>query len=151
MKQADRIAGFVVLGIAVLFMTGASRLPMVRDNLPGPGFLPFGESLLLAVAALWLIVSSPGKPAVEKVRWPTGDGKRIVLHLVGVLFGYVLIAPVVGYFTSTFLFMFAAGRAWRCYSWRFLGISAAIFSLLLYVLIDVLLGVALPRSSFGLP
>ena len=146
MKRANLIAGFVVLGIACLCI-GA----MLHGNGPNVRSVPLWEALFLAVVALCLIASNLRGHSIEKVKWPTGDGKRMVLHLIATLVGYLLLAEVIGYISSTFLFMVAASIAWRRYSWRFLVISAAIYCLILFLVFDVFLKMTLPQGLIGLP
>ncbi len=151
MKRANVAAGIVVLGIASFFIWGTAGLPMGGVHAPGSGFVPFWEGTVLGLAALALVVAGVRQGSQEKVEWPREDSSRMIIHLSAALIGYVLLVDLLGYITSTFLFMVAAGSAWRRYSWRILGVSAAGFSILLFLLFDALLRMSLPRNPFGLP
>ncbi len=151
MKQANTVGGVVVAAIGLSFLWGASKLAMGTAGAPGPGFVPFWEGMAMAIAGLALVVTSLRQPSAPPVRWPRGDSLRMIVHLALALVGYLLLAELLGYITSTFLFMLAASSAWRRYSRRVIGVSAAAFSVGLYVVFDVLLRTSLPRNPFGLP
>lgn len=151
MRRANIAAGVVILGIALFFVWGGSRLPMGRTSAPGSGFVPTWEGLLLAAAAIALIASSLRQRSIDGLDWPRGNARRMILHLSVAMFGYLLLVEFLGYIASTFLFMLVAGSAWRHYSWRALGISAAAFSLVLFLVFNILLRSPLPRNPLGLP
>lgn len=151
MRGANLVTGVVALGIAGFFIWGASELPMGRPGAPEAGFVPFWVAVSLAVVSVALIATSLPRGPREPIEWPRGPALWMVLHISAALVGYVLVAELLGYACSTFLFMLAVGSAWKRYSWLILGVWAAGFSFALFVTFNLLLQIPLPRSVFGLP
>lgn len=150
-KRPDLVAGTVVLVVAIFLLWEASRLPMGRVDSPQAGFVPFWESALLALLGLALVASSFRRGPGTKPDWPSGEARWMVLCLLGALGGYVFLVQWLGYVVSTFLFMCVAGSAWRHYPRHKVGIWAAGFAILMFVVFSFLLQVPLPQSALGLP
>jgi len=152
MRHPDIVAGLIMLALACVFIGGALQLPVGTPQLPEAGFVPLIQGALLAAAALGLVIGCRRRATTpDAVAWPTGNGRRMVLHLSTTLFGYLLLMPAIGFVASTFLFLAVAGHAWRRYSAPVLLISAAAISALLYCIFSLFLQMPLPRNIFGLP
>lgn len=152
MRHPDIVAGVVMLALASLFIWGALQLPIGSPQSPEPGLVPLIQGVLLALAAAGLVTSSRRRAATpERVAWPTGNGKRMVLHISAALVGYLVLMTTIGFTLSTLLFLGAAGHAWRRYSAPVLLASAAAISVALYFTFSVLLQMPLPHNFLGLP
>jgi hypothetical protein len=151
MRLANLAAAAVLLGVGAFFIWGATKLPIGRLNSPDAGFAPYWEGIFLGLGALILMAASLCQKSMEPVEWPRGNARRMIIHLAVALVGYVLLVGLVGYISSTFLFMLVAISAWRRYSWWVVGFSAAGLSLSLYLVFSILLQTSLPRNLLGLP
>jgi hypothetical protein len=147
MTRAQRVAGLLILIVAGVFVASALQLPLGTPNSPEPGLVPLIEATLLALAAIGLLIAGEHE---ARIAWPAGPGRRTVLHVAAALVGYVALIELVGYTLSTFLFVFAAGQAWRRFSVPVLLVSGAVISLVLFLTFSVFLQMPLPRSVLGL-
>ncbi len=150
MASWDRIAGWVLVGVAAFGVWGALRLPIGRPSSPEPGFVPLVEAFLLGLSGLALIIQGRTASAGTVVSWPAGEARRMVLHLAIALTGYILLMWLLGFVPSTFVFVLGAVRAWRRYS-LWVGAAYAVgVTLLLQVTFRVALGMPLPNGLLGL-
>jgi hypothetical protein len=148
MSRAQAVTGILILIVAAIFVASALQLPLGTPNSPEPGLVPLIEAALLALAAIGLL--TVGRENGARIAWPAGRGARTVLHVAAALVGYIALLEVVGYALSTFLFVFAAGHAWRRFSIPVLLASSLVISLLLFLTFSVFLQMPLPRSVVGL-
>ena len=149
MTRWDRIAGWILVGVATFGVWGALRLPIGRPSSPEPGLVPLVEAILLGLSGSALIVQAGRAPRDKVVSWPTAEARRMVLHLAIVLTAYVFLMSVLGFVASTFLFVLVAVGAWRRYS---LWVSAAYavgVTILLQLTFRVALGMPLPGGLLG--
>ncbi len=151
MARANFVAGCVIVFFSAVAIWGALRLPIGRIGSPEPGFVPLVEGLLLGLAGLVLIFQAFKKSMAGRIDWPTGDARRMIFHLSGVLFAYLLLMPLVGFTLSTFLFLTVAIKAWKRYSTPTAVLSAASITFFIYLTFSVALNMPLPRGPYGLP
>lgn len=151
MRKANIVAGTVVVLIGVFFVWSSRKLPMGAINAPEAGFVSFWEGIMLALAGGALIFTSARADLRERVKWPGGEARRMILYLAATLVGYIFLSEILGYITTTFIFFWMASMAWRRNSVRVAFMYAAAFAAGMYVVFDLLLRAPLPRSPFGLP
>lgn len=147
-----RVVGgiFFLLGILAILegrRLYALRTQMVAGAVVGDDTFPMivGIALLLLGAA---VAISGGVPAAH-VTLPKGPARVRMLSGAGVLIGYWLILPYVGYTGSTALASTALYRAMGAYRWPIAIFSGALTTGLLYLLFRVWLRQPLPAGWLG--
>ena len=149
MTRWDRIAGWILVGVATFGVWGALRLPLGRPSSPEPGLVPLVEAILLGLSGSALIVQARKGSAAAIVTWPAGEARRMVLHLAIALTAYILLMSFVGFALSTFLFVLGAVQAWRRYSlWASTAYAVGVTTLL-QLTFRVALGMPLPPGLLG--
>jgi hypothetical protein len=142
----DRLLALAVLAASGVYLANAWPLPMGTAARPGAGFFPLGVGVFGAAVALTWVVS-----ALRRARAAAGglavpeEGRRRVAATTGVLVGYCLLLPWMGYPLAAFLFVGLLLR-WLGASWTAALASALAGALVSYYLFGVLLGVPLPRG-----
>lgn len=139
----DRISGllFLLIGIGAIWHAASLDVPFAADPV-GPKVFPIivGAVLVLSGACILL------RP--EQVRWEVGDYGRVVL-VAGASLLYPLLLEPLGFTIATALLCFACGKAFHGPT-----VGSLISSVLLaggfLVLIDILLGLPLPRGPLGI-
>lgn len=113
MKRVDKTA-LAFLAVGVLIVLGTRSLRTGSFSGPGPGLFPLCLGVLLIIfSVISFFVSNPEK--LPKLSW--GMIPRSAWYVIGILFAYRYILPVLGYSLSTlFLFIFllkiVGGRGW---------------------------------------
>jgi putative tricarboxylic transport membrane protein len=151
MARANFVAGCVIVLIGAMAIWGALRLPIGRLGSPEPGLVPLVEGILLGLTGLVLVFQASARSATKRIEWPTAEARRMILHLSGVMFAYLLLMPLVGFVLSTFLFLTLAIKAWRRYSTPAAVLYAAAITLVIYLTFNVALNMPLPQGPYGLP
>ncbi len=106
MRSADRIAGAVLLALAVAFAAGALKhYAYWGPNGPGPGFLPFWLGVVMSVLAAMLLVGAlrSRDPGVEWL--PRGEGLRRLAWVLAITTALVALLDVAGMVLGTVLFL----------------------------------------------
>lgn len=80
------------------------HLKMGQFRHPGPGFLPFGLSILLILLSLGLIFSRWERDAHPARFWPERTWLRPLLG-VAILFFYAVVIETLGFPPTTFIFL----------------------------------------------
>jgi hypothetical protein len=135
----------VVLAVAGAWAWLARGLPVGSPAGPGPAFVPLLLSGLLALLGLALLVEGARATGGEPAHEP-GVGQAALS--LGLLALYVLALAHLGYFPATLPFVLLA--MWRCGARSpLLVIGTAVgFTLTVWVVLGVLLGVPLPRGPW---
>jgi len=139
----------VVLGV-VSVVEGirlyALRTQMVAGAVVGDDTFP----LIIGVALIGLGVAAVAvKVPTIKVELPAGAVRRQMLAAGGILFGYWLILPYLGYTASTALVSTGLFRAMGRYRWRIALLLGGVTTALLYLLFRVWLLQPLPTGWLG--
>ncbi len=150
MGRGDSVAGWILVMVGALGVWGALRLPIGRPGSPEAGFVPLLEAILMGLAGLVLIVQARKTHADKAMDWPTGDARRMILHLTVTMTGYVLLMGVVGFTLSTFIYLTVAIGAWGRYSLLVRVAYGVGITLLIQLTFSVGLSMPLPHGLLGL-
>lgn len=138
--HADRLSGGVLLVIAVLAWLDAIHLPFGSVHQPDAGFFPQVLSALLILTSIAIIAHSfvKGMDVADFSRrsW-------LVPIAAGVLIGYALVLPTVGYVLTTTAIMLLIMRGLGKMSWTRALLYSVPTVILSYVAFEKL-GVPLP-------
>jgi len=142
--MTDRFLGIFFLVFSVLYGTYASftELSFISDPL-GPKKFPYLIAFVMFVSSIFIILKPEIKP-----KWPNLFKLVEMLILLIVLILYAQLLPILGFTLSSIL-----GSSFI--SWR-LGakileaiIFGIVFSVLLFLLFDLVLGLSLAKGVFG--
>ena len=150
MRQADRIAGAVLLASGVAFSAGALKYYTYwGPGGPGPAFLPFWLGVIMAVLAALLLVGAlrSSDPGAEWL--PKGDGLRRLAVVLGVTLAFVALLKIVGMILGTALFLVVLMRILDRSAWPLTLSVAAATAGLIYLVFTYWLRVPFPVSVFG--
>jgi putative tricarboxylic transport membrane protein len=150
MNPSEMISGAACLLIAIFVFAVSLCLGVgvLRD--PGPGFVLFWASILLAVCAgilLYIGLSGKTAPAPGSDESNRAD-RRSAAIVVAALIVYCLALPKLGYSVSTFLLMTVLFGLGRMKPWTMVLCSLTTV-LLSYYLFAHLLRTPLPRGVLG--
>ena len=147
--MAERLLALAVLVGSGVYLLTASALPVGTAARPGPGFYPLAVGGFGVVVALaWLGGGVRRAAAGAGAAAPVQSAARgRVLATGGLLVGFCLALPWVGYPLSAFAFVSAMLRAlgMRWAGAATVGVLSALGS---YYLFGPILGVPLPRGPF---
>lgn len=150
MQRLDKIGSIVCLVIAGIALWQSVRVPMGNIRQPGPGFLPFWVGVILALlsAMLWFEASFR-KPAVEPVRFLSGEGKWAYVAAAGIaLLIYTFLLEPLGFVISTFLLLIFLFWVIGKQKW-WVGVTGSILvTFFTHLIFKVALKVQLPRGLF---
>jgi putative tricarboxylic transport membrane protein len=141
--SGDRIAGalFLLVGIGAIWHAWSLDVPFAADPV-GPKVFPMVVGAILAIAGAAILL----RP--DHVEWERGDYGRVILVAVASLV-YPLVLDPLGFVPATTLLCFACAKAFRGPT-----LGSAIASVALagsfLLLIDILLGLPLPRGPLGI-
>lgn len=105
--RADAVIGLVLLALSAAFIWLARAITSPPFVPISAAFFPTVLAGILAVLALLLVVRG-----LRAARGPVGGGRaaiRSALLVFGPLGAYLLLVPVLGFFSATFLFVLAEG------------------------------------------
>ncbi len=112
---------------------------------PGPGFLPFGLAILLAILALALILQRGKKDPAPRPFWPGGSWVRPLLGVV-VFVIYCFLVGRLGFLPTTFLFLVLWMGAIERIRWQSILILSIVVTVAVYGIFGYLLEVPLPMG-----
>jgi cell division protein FtsW (lipid II flippase) len=150
MNLREMISGAVSLLIAAFVFAVSLRLGVGALRDPGPGFVLFWASILLAICSCILLcfgLSGKTGPAPDSGVANRADRRNAAI-VTAVLIGYCLALPKLGYPVSTFLLMAVLFGLGRMKPWMIL-LGSLITVLLSYFLFAHLLKTPLPRGVLG--
>lgn len=150
MRQADRIAGAVLLAIAVAFSAGALKYYTYSGpGGPGAAFLPFWLGVIMAVLAGALLVGALRSREPGPDWLPRGEGLRRLALVLGITAAFVALLKIVGMILGTALFLVVLLRTLDRNPWPLTLSVAAATSGLIYLVFTYWLRVPFPVSVFG--
>lgn len=147
--MADIVGGAIFLGLCILVFLQANLLPPSRTAAPGPEFFPELVAIIGAiVAGLMIVRGVRGLLAARPpdTARPSQVGARLWRGsaLLGLSTGYALAMPMVGFLSSSFLFLTLAMLALGVRRLYVLIPVAGALAAAVYLLFGVLLRVRLP-------
>ncbi len=147
MKKNDSLGSLVWLGFAILICVGSIRLPLGTWRDPGPGFLPLGSGIFLGGLSLVYYVQTRLRklPAFQEPLF-TKEGRKTLLLLLIILFSYAIGLVILGFLSSTFLFLLLLSRIIKPRKWLVAAGGSAIASLAAYFIFEFWLRVPLPKG-----
>ena len=151
MKKCDFYAGLVLLCFSVLLVFQSRKFPSVSGSILGPGSLPTGLGIVLAVLSLILIIQSFNKKIADKeVPWPKGrDLWRAVIIVLSFCF-YMLFVIIAGYALSTFVFLAVLMRLMRPFKWKTVILTSFCITFCCYFVFKIWLEIPLPEGFIGI-
>jgi putative tricarboxylic transport membrane protein len=147
MDIRDIISGIVCLLISVFVFTTSLRLGVGALHNPGPGFILFWASILLAICACILFginFFKKTEPVRRSNAWNGADRRNAIIAMAA-LIAYWLVLPKLGYPIATFSLMLVLFSLGRMKPWVII-LGSLITVLLSYYLFDHLLRTPLPRG-----
>jgi len=141
--MSDRLAGLVLLALAVAYgVTASGYEAMIGDPL-GPAVFPMVLAVPLALFSLYLIVRPDPEPD-----WARGRALLKQALTVGVFVAYAYLLEVLGYVVTTFLAVVALGMLLDAKPLQAAAAGVGI-AVVLFVLFNNLLNLPLPAGVLG--
>ena len=81
MKKADRIFGFICLGLSVWLILESFRFDYMAGFTPGPGFLPFWLGVCLGLLSFFLVFDAYRRKDRMEVKEPKPMERKAALRL----------------------------------------------------------------------
>jgi hypothetical protein len=149
MRSVDRVV-YVALALFGAFITFQGRQwELIKDKIPGPGFLPFWTGLLITLASLWpLALTFKDKSEMKPQPFKRDD----IFYFSVIIGGGVFVAI----FSQFIGMLISIGIMTAAVSWlmgmKRLPVVAAVsvgMPVSVYLIFVLLLDVPLPKSYFG--
>jgi len=148
-RRGDLAGALVLLAFALAMAVLAWRMPFGNVASPGPGAIPFGIAVCIALVSIGLMIRA--------LRWRGEEAdlvleigqRKIWISLVALTVLALLIEPL-GYLVSISLFMLVLFRSYSTLSWRNCVGAAVLATLLSWLFFSRLLGVNLPLGVLRL-
>ena len=149
MMRRERISLVIWFLLALFFAIESWRMGLGTIRVPGPGFLTFWVSLIVAMLSLLLALQERGRKIVREAA-PLFKGKKVTNLFLGFafLFAYPFLLDKLGFFLCNVLFIACclkaiAGKTWRITA----GVSGgvAVFAYLLFI---VWLSLPFPKGKW---
>src|SRR5512134_1714319 len=150
MRSADRTAGAVLLVFALAFGAGAlKQYAFWAPTGPGPAFLPFWLSVVMALLATLLLVGALRSRDAGADWRPSGEGLRRLAIVVGVTVAFVALLNVTGMVLGTVLFLVVLMRFLDRCGWPLTLMVALATAAFIYLVFARWLRVPLPTGWLG--
>jgi len=151
MRRAEQITGIIMLIFSMAVMEGARRMPPSGTFGPGAGFLPFWLGAAMAILSIILLVNATREPAQASGRSPFPKGRAVlsILMTVGALAAFIFLLETLGFLLAIALLTAFLLRVVEREGWVTTATVALANAAGLYVVFKVLLGVSLPKNTFG--
>lgn len=150
MRGADRTAGAVLLVFALAF--GAAALKQHdfwAPTGPGPAFLPFWLSVVMALLATLQLVGALRSRDAGADWLPGGEGLRRLAIVVGATVAYVALLNVTGMVLGTALFLVVLMRVLDRCAWPLTLVVALATAVFIHLVFARWLRVPLPVGWLG--
>jgi Tripartite tricarboxylate transporter TctB family len=126
-SQKDFWSGLMFIVIGALFAWGSTQYSMGASARPGPGYFPFGLSILMAILGAMVMFKSltlevEGGDPIGDWAW------RPLLVICGSVAGFGLLLPLLGMFITLPLLVLCASAASHEFSWKGVLINAVVLT-----------------------
>jgi putative tricarboxylic transport membrane protein len=151
MRRADQLTGIVMLIFSMAVIEGARRMPASGTFGPGAGFLPFWLGATMAILSVILLVNATRGPAQTSSRSPFPKGRPVlsILLTVGALAAFISLLETLGFLLAIALLTAFLLRVVEREGWLTTVTVALSNAAGLYIVFKILLGVSLPKNTFG--
>lgn len=139
MKKLDYLLGFILLAVSGLFYFMISKLPSKATIYP-----LFVTTLLLFLTVLHLILTYRNKNPEESNAFKGLELKQL-LFVLGISGLYVAMIKILGYLTSTFLYILVSLIVLKSDKFKSIIITIGT-SAFIYILFKIILKVPLPKG-----
>lgn len=138
----DRIAGlaFVIIGVGAILHARSLSVAFAADPV-GPKVFPIIVGAIMVVSGAVIAI----KPS--RVEWEAGRWQRVVIVAIASLIYPELLVPL-GFVAASILLMIVIARALDG-TWLASVVSSVVTAVVIYFLIDTLLGLPLPAGPWG--
>lgn len=146
---ADRIAGVIFFIIGCLAVADAIRLyplHLGRSLVGDETFIGFLGVALIIFGGLFIFVFKPQRD--RQAEFPTGESRKKMLLVTGLLFVYWVLLQVIGYAASTFIVGIGLFRIVGDYGWLRCAVFAVMLSIAFYGIFVIWLQTPFPSPIF---
>jgi len=151
MKSKEFISGTFWFLVALIIIWQALDLKLGNYRSPGPGFIPLGVGLGMALLSLVVMgratIFASGPGLTVKVSW--NAFKKLAL-VIGVMLLYALFFQFLGFPLTTFLLLMLLFKGGEPRVWLKPILLAGAATVFTYFLFSVLLSCELPRGILGI-
>ena len=150
MKKYDQMSSVVWFIFAIYICVESLRLPLGSWRDPGPGFLPIGSGIFLAILSSVAFFRARQDDA-DKPRgsWYSRDRVKSLLLILAGLFGYALALDFLGFLVTTFVLLLILFRFVEPQRWRVAVGGSLCASVASYVVFELWLKTQLPKGILG--
>ena len=157
MKKHDRVSGVIWFVLGISMCIGSIKLNLGSFHEPGAGFMPFLSGAFLGLFGLILIFSSTLRGLWEKehlkdkkiqVEKPVEKNWKNLMFVLLILFGYPLLLDTLGFYLTTFLFLFFLFKLKEPKRWLMPLIFSISVVILSYLIFELCLNCRFPRGIF---
>jgi len=142
-EKWDRVTGYILLFIGVTAAWSSTQLSMGKFKHPGPGFLPFGLSVILIFLSFLLILPRKERGTPSAPFWPRQTWMRPFLGLA-IFILYAILLGRVGFLITTFIFLLLWLGGVERIRWGTVASISALVTAALYLIFGFFLEVPLP-------
>jgi putative tricarboxylic transport membrane protein len=152
-KKSDLVGGLIWIMIAVYMCIGSIELNLGSIEKPGPGFIPFISAAILGFFGVQIMLASlfrrskGGEGLNVGKLWVKGQMRNICFTLLA-LFVYASLFEPIGFFITTFLFLFFLFKLTEPKKWLMPLVLAGTLVTLSYLVFSVWLMAQFPRGIF---
>lgn len=146
--NSNRVISILLLIISCYIFFVANGYPIRSTAEPGAGFFPKVISIILAFLAILLFFQKPfshSEDPVQQKKFEKNDFIRFLLVFLAFVL-LIIIAPHVGFFIASSIFIITWMVLMKEKNWTFILILAFGFSIGITLLFEKLLGVPIPHG-----
>lgn len=148
MKRTKIVTGAVILAIAVLFFIKSFSYGYYTRFGPGSGFFPiYINGGLVILATLFILESLKEKAGASDETYPRGKALANIVATIGSLVVFSLLVPYLGFVVPCAI-MLGIMLIFH-YKWYIAIPAALVFSILILLVFQSLLGLRLPVNEFN--
>ncbi len=151
MKKCNYIISGIsaILGIIIMFLSQKLSIDFTKHG-PGAGFWPFILGIIMtAVSVILFIATVINKKKLEEIPVVLNShGNKKVYIMMGVITGFCVLLPVIGFYLSMLLFLPLNMLVLGMKSKKKIAIFTVIILVMVYVVFEMLLKTVMPKPFF---